>query len=350
MTVSAGAKLCSALNIKQLIDKFKPLTHLQEQEKLDVIEAFDVMIKHYLVLKSPLFSLIENQSDAPFIEPPQDELYYLLLTLGAIKNAAGSYLYGNSLFSLIPGISNPLLIVFSFVYVIVNAVLFHELDISFITDALGMTDSSTDLSGVLDMYSKQLKTTLAINKLLLTMPMLLVDDVTWGDYLQLVALINKDIGNKHKHMKLYQESTLTECLNRAVIAFGGLSSVAESYFVANALMATISISLATTPTGWGIMILIVLVDLACYFSMGVTSLTQMMNPDYDDYQSLRKEWAQFDEKSCQNNLAEVQSIKSRFLATQPLSLFSHSSANESSCVHENNPLIKVNTMLGSERN
>ena len=351
MTVSTDIKIAySSLSIKQLIDEFKQLAPLQEEKKLHIIEAFEAIIKHELILKSPRLSLIEKQSDVPFLVKPQEALYYLFLALGLIKNSVGSYMYGNTLFALIPGVSDPLLVFLSLIYLAVNTVLFYAFEVSFIKEALGIMDASTDLSLLLDIYSKQFKTTLVINKLFFTLPMLLVDDSTYDEYVELVTLINKDLEFKRKNMGSYQEPTFKYYLRIGVLTFCGLTSVAESYFVANALMAAIAASLAVTPIGWGIIMLSISVDLAFNYAMAVSSMMQMVNPDYDNYQSIKKEWAQFDEKACQDNLVEVKFIKSRFLVKQDLSLFSHPSANESSYVHENNPLTKLNTMLGSERN
>lgn len=306
----------SAESIKKLISEFKLLTAQQEQRKLEIIEQFELIIKNEVNFTPRTYSPTKLAE----IHTPQEALYYLLLSLGLIKNAVGSYLYANTLFALVPDISNPLLVCLSFVYLVVNSILFYAFEISFIKEALNIMDPSTDLSLLIDTFSKQFKTTLVINRLLRDMSMMFVEDATYNQYLELARLINKDLGEKHNKLGAYEESTPKYCLRMAVLAFSGLTSVAESYFLAKSLMTANAASLVVTPVGWGIITLSIVVDLAFNFAMAVSSIMQLVNPDYENYQSLKKELVHFDEKACEDNLVNLHNMKNRFVEKRPFLL------------------------------
>ena len=225
-------------------------------------------------------------------------------------------MFGSTLFALIPGISNPVLLVASIAFTVLSSVLFYAFEVTFLKDALGIHYKNTDVALFVEIYTSQLKTTISINQLLTTIHMQEVKNSVYNEYIQLTNLLNQDLRSKHAAIGPYPESILKKILKVGILAFGALSSIAGSYFFANALLTVLAASLVGTPVGWAIIGLTVLAGLGFYYAMDATSMIRLANPAFDKYHLLKKELEQFKD-IYHDDLNLVTSIKDRFIEKKP---------------------------------
>ena len=212
-------------------------------------------------------------------------LFYTLMILGAILDGARNYLFGNTLISLIPNLSQPLHIILSILYIIFSVILFYGFDVAMLRNALGIADVKTDSYLVVSLNIEQLQKVAIINRWL----MLSVDDTIFQKYKQVIKVLNDDMRAKYRAIQNYEESFVIKILKAAVLGFGIISNIAGSYFMINAILATWAATLVGTPLGWGIILLAISVNLGFYCAMGAASIMRLMSPHYANNMTLKKE-------------------------------------------------------------
>ena len=305
----------------ELMNEFKALSMQDnltaEKQKLDIIHAFEKIIKKALPPQYRLAESLKPDADFPMDPTVRDALYYFMFAFGLFESVAGSYLSGAALFSLIPGISNPALMISSLVFTILSSVLFYAFEVTFLKEALGISSINTDFTEKVKTYSSQLNTTIAINRLLATIHVQDMNTALYDEYVQLTGLLNQDLRNKLANMGQYPESLLKNVLKIGVLAFGALSSIAGSYFFANSLMAMVAASWVGTPIGWTVVILTVIAGLGFYYAMDATSMIRLVNPAFDTYATLKQDLERF-EAVYGNDLNDVRLTKNRFVEKKPM--------------------------------
>ncbi len=288
-----------------------------EKQKLYIIQLFEITIKKEVPRQYTAPALTKEIVNYSLNQTARELFYYFLLAFGLFENVAGSYLFGEALFSLIPGISNPALMITSFIFTALSSVLFYVFDVTLLKEAFGIPSSDTDLEQLIETYSIQLKTAIAINHLLSTIHMQNINALTFDEYRQLITLLNLDLRNKQAGMEPYPESSLKNILNAAILAFGALSSIAGSYFFVNTLMMMVAAPMVGTPIGWTIVVLTVISRLGIYYALDAISMIQLANPVFDRYDTLKKELQLFKDHY-HEDLGSVKSTKERFVEKMPM--------------------------------
>ena len=312
-------------DIQQLIRAFEPLlqpTNAPEKlsvetEKLRLMHAFETMIHQDIQRPPPPLPHEHGLLYEAFKQHCRDMLYYFLLWVGLIQNAATTYVFWSELFVLIPAISNPTAVVLSIVNTVFAGFLFYSFEVTFLHEALGMTYSNTALGELLALYSEQLNTTRAITQQLRSIDMMPVHHAQYDGYIQLVTLIRQDFQMKHAAMGGYPESLLKCILKGVALAFGAVSSIAGSYVAVNVLLTSLAASWIGTPLGWGLIMIATVVDLGFYYAMGATSTARLINPEFDNYQDIKKELGLF-QGTPLDDLNTSRSIKNRFFERKPM--------------------------------
>ena len=321
-TSSVTDEQCAILHLIQAFEALSQQTNalerlLVEAEKLRLINAFETIIRQNIQLYHPPLPHEEQYISEAFKQCCRDVLYYFLLFVGLIQNAATVYIFWFDLFSLIPAISNPIVIFLSIFNTVLSSFLFYSFEVTFLHEALGITGSNTALSQLLELYSQQLQSTCAINQLLSSIHMLPVNHAQYDHYLQFITLINQDLRLKYVAMGNYPESILKHILKVVALVFGALSSITGSYVAVNALLTTLAASWVGAPLGWGLIITAIVVDLGFYYAMGATSTARLINPDFDNYQELKKELGLF-QVAHGDDLYAIRTIKNRFFERKPM--------------------------------
>ncbi len=314
-----------SLSLLQLMQAFEALTQQTnplerlpvEAEKLRLIQAFEALILNAVHLYTPPLQNSEQGWLEALKQHGRDMLYYFLLWLGMIQNAATGYLFWLDLFSLMPTLSNPMVVFLSICCMIFGSGLFYSFEVTFLQDALGITGSNTELSRLLDLYSEQLHATSAIHQWLTSMHMWSVEPEQYDGYLRLTTLINQDLQIKQAKMGHYPESLLKQMLKAMALTFGAFSTIAGSYVATNTLLTTFASCWVGTPLGWALILTAMIVDLGFYYAMGATSTAQLINPDFDHYQTLKKEFESF-QTTFPGELHAMKGIRHRFFERKPM--------------------------------
>jgi hypothetical protein len=331
--------------ILQLIKAFEALTAQSanfmektaidlEKQKLKIIQDFEEILNRII---PPKDALPVNQENSLFSlsQTSREMLYYFVLIFGMFESIAGSYLFGSTLFSLIPGISDTVHLIASIVFTALDSILFYAFEVTLLKDSLGIPYDDTDFTQSIETYSSQLNTTITINKLLATIYMLDVDNVLYDQYINLTTLLNADLRIKEGEMQPYPESTLTNILKMVVLVYGAVSNAAGSYFFSNELLKVVAASMVGTPLGYTLVALTMLCGLSFYYAMGCTSMINLITPSFDEYQALKAGLTLF-KTNYHDDLSHVRSIRERFTQNkpinsdqnQPLRFFKLTSANE----------------------
>lgn len=270
-----------------------------EMRKLDFLRKTELRIRKDL--------LIVSDSNDSGEEDQKTKMYLFkkifvsfLIAFGLLEDAAGSYLYGSALFLLIPGITNPVVVVMSVIFTILNCAFFYAFEVSILKEAMGIHSKENDIGSIINVYTQQLETTTAINQLLTTIDIFSMDPVLYEEYTKLAVLFNDDVKKKQDSVGSFQESIPRKILKWGVIGFGLLNSISGSYFMSTSLLAVISAPLLGTPIGWLIISLTVVAGLGFYYAMGVTSMIQLVNPDRAQFKLLKKSLHDFKPKNDQD--------------------------------------------------
>lgn len=298
--------------IHQLIEEWEQLenNHEIEHKKLSIIEQFEALLK--IDVPAHYFSNNKIQKYDYFLsQNARQALYYFLLTFGLLEDCAGSYLFGSTLFSLIPGLSAPILALASLMFVGLSSIFFLSFQGTFLKDALDIPYTSSDESIRLALYTQHLQTTIVINKLLATIYMMQVNSILYDDYIKLATLLNDNIALKDKTLSTYPKSLVKDVCEKGLLAFGALSSIAGSYFMANIIISLLAPVLIGTPIGCAIIAVITLASLIINFAMGMSSIVRLVHPNFEMHHALKKDLALF-QTTYPEELKRSTLIKGRF--------------------------------------
>ncbi len=303
-------------SMPQLIRAFEALTEQAsssnrlsiEEKKLIIIHAVENTIKREMPLLYAQKRAEEKQVDDTNKLITQKIAYYFLLIFGFFDNAATSYFFGSTLFALIPAISDPVLMITSIGYTVLEAMLFYAFDVSLLNDVMGVAYTKTPLIRLIETYSQQLKRAIAMNQYVSSIPMLTLDNILHAHFVQFTRLLNHDLRIKYDDMGTSNESAFKKAVKVGMVAFGAISSVAGSFFMATAFMAE---SFVATPAGMILIALTVITGLGFHYAMDMTGMSRIVNPEDDKQEALKKEWSLFLEEY-PDSLQVTQSIKQRF--------------------------------------
>ena len=224
-------------------------------------------------------------------------VYYFCLFGGFIQIGSESYLFGSTLFALIPGLVNPWLLVVSLVYVALDAILFYAFDAAQLRDALNIEYTSTGVSKLLETYADQLQEVKELNDMLIQPTVFSkLSCEEYKEYIACLKSFNDDLLLKQKKIGVYPESNWRKFCKSAIWLFGAFSSVAGDYFIANALLGLINSSLIGTPVGWVIIVLLTISGLGLYCAMEGRSVAHFVNPDFQVFKSLKNDLTLFNKK------------------------------------------------------
>lgn len=339
------------LDASQFIQEFNELVEAddiksqlrQEKNKLELMREVENKIKTDLLVHQPSKAPEKEQQKSKLKKILSHSAYYFLLVFGLFQSGIGSYLFGMNLFLLIPGIPNLLLIAASAVYTLLDCILFYAFQISLLRQGLGIPFTKSQQHELIETYKEQLKTAMALNEYINTLPVLSIDNQLYKEYLRCTEAINEDLRKKNLEMNAYKESIPKAVLKYAVLTFGAISTVAGSYFIANTYMAIAASSLIGTPLGWIIIGLTIMTGLGFYCFMGAKGAARLANPDYEAFHKLKEEFKEF-EKKCDAHLERTSALKYRYekkttmdaeTQTEPfhqngLTFFEHTEAQEPS--------------------
>ena len=266
-----------------------------EIQKLDFLRNTELQIKKELKMHDDADDLKKKELST-FKRFFKKAFFSFLITFGLLEDAAGSYLYASALFTLIPGITNPVTMAMAAIFTILNCTFFYAFEVSILKEALGITSETIKMESLIDVYLQQLKITTSINQLLTTASVLTMDHVVYENYTKLAVLFNGDLKTKQKKTGSFHESIPRKLLKWGVIGFGLLDSICGSYFMSTSLLAIISAPLLGTPIGWLIISLTIIAGLGFYYAMGAKSMIQLVCPERAKYKELRKSLNEFKSK------------------------------------------------------
>lgn len=220
--------------------------------------------------------------------------YYFCLFGGCVQTGSESYLFGSTLFALIPGLANPWLLFVSLVYVALDAILFYAFDAAQLRESLNVKYTSTGVSKLLETYAEQLQEVTELNlKLKEYLVVNGLSKIQYTEFVSCLKIFNSDIIKKQETIGNYPESNWRKFCKSAIWVFGAFASVAGDYFIASALLGLIRSSLVGTPIGWVITILLTLSGLGLYCAMEGRSVANLVNPDFQAFKDLKKDLTLF---------------------------------------------------------
>lgn len=268
-----------------------------EQQKLEIIQSTERQLRE-LLSHHVNGALRKDPSDVKekismFQAILQKIAYYFLIFFGLFQDIAGSFIFSITLFSLIPSISQPALMITATIYTVLDSILFYAFEVSLLKEALGIPYESTELEQHIDIHRQQITWVTIINDHLSKLPVIYLDPNLYEQYARLATQFNQDLCDRDKAMSEYQESVTKKILKISLLTFGALSSIAASCFWADSILSIWAASMIGTPVGWGLVALTVIAGLGYYFAMDGSSIVQLVNPDYKSYLALREESTKF---------------------------------------------------------
>ena len=309
-------------SLEQLIQSFQAKNVVTQKHRLRIEKQKLAILK---VAEKQLKSLLHqsnnkgNKAKDGEPKPPESRFkylsrrvsFYFLLIFGLFQDIAGSYIFSSTLFALIPGITLPGVIIASICYTFLDSILFYAFEVSLLKDALGIPHASTDTEALIHTYEEQISLTKSLHDELSSMHVLELETLTFERFQQLTQLSSEDLHAKHQSMGEYQESTLKKIFKYALLSFGALSSIAASYFWADSILGILGGGLIGTPVGWGLIALTIIAGLGYYYAMGGTSMIQLVNPDYEAFQTLKISLSDFQEHS-EDHLERISQLRQAY--------------------------------------
>lgn len=222
--------------------------------------------------------------------------YQFCLVFGFFEKAAGSFLFGSTLFALIPGIGSYSLYALTIVYTLLDAILFYAFEVTLLRKSFGIIFSDQGACLLNETYAQQLKTTLVINRMLENRETVDWHQGTYRQYCEALKLFNRHLLNKYESMGDYTRSQTRLYLEYGVVMFGGLSSIADSYFIAKNALLALHISFLSSPVVCILVVGMVVSSLVFYYAMGAKSMSKLVNPDQQSFYVLKNKLTLFQQK------------------------------------------------------
>jgi len=259
-----------------------------ELNNLYIIREIEKKINNKLY---PVCVKTENspQADSNFQPWMTRFCYIFTLSFGILQRAVGSYLFGSTIFLLIPQISLVLLITLSSLFVALDSLLFYAFEVSFLKSAMGMLDEPTEIGSLNQIYLDQRKVIKAINRELNGQNERELLGEELNNYSQCKNIFNAHLLEKLNSMETQPEGNWRLlCLEYAVITFGAFSSITDSYFAFTVLHLSFF-----TPIGAIVAIGFIISGLALFYGMGFKSFNKLINPDLEGFQKLKEKLCTF---------------------------------------------------------
>lgn len=222
--------------------------------------------------------------------------YQFCMTFGFFEKAAGSFLFGSTLFALIPGIGSFSLYALTTIYTLLDAMLFYAFEVTLLRKSFGIIFSNQGACLLNETYAQQLKTTLAINLILDNRETVDWHLDTYLTYCEAIKIFNGHLLRKHNCMGDYMRSQSRIYLEYGVVMFGGLSSIADSYFMAKNALLALHISFLSSPIVCVLVVAMVVSSLVFYYAMGAKSMSKLVNPDRKSFYALKNNLTLFQQK------------------------------------------------------
>lgn len=279
-------------SLEVLVDEFKKLDEKlnnqeHEERKLIILKLLQDRLRQKLNLtQEPMHISAAVISD--YKQNIVQFIYRFCLVFGCVEKAASSFLFGSNLFILIPGISHFSLYILTTVYTLLDALLFYAFEVSFLKKALGVVLTNNSACLLNETYQEQLSTTIEINIILNRRETFDWDAKEYAEYCKAAKIFNTHLLKKNTEMKDYVTPTYKLFLEKGVILFGALSSIADSYFMAKTALLTLHISFMSSPLGCALVVAMVVSALVFYYAMGVKSMSELINPDRKSHNALRE--------------------------------------------------------------
>lgn len=306
------------LSVSDLFNDFNQLLSLGDKKSSVVIEKQKLAIMEQVAAKlkydaPPVFSRVEatEEEDTTFKKKLKGALYSLLLVFGVLEDAANAFFFGSALFSLIPAITNNALFIASVTYAGIESLLFYLYDAAELKNSLGITDPHTKLSPLIALHSQQIKIATELNQSLAMISSLNMTREQYDQYEKFVLLLNDDLKKKYALLNKTHDSWFKKALQFCVSAFGAISSLAGSYFMATTVMIFCCPMMIATPIGAAIILATMVIGIVFHYAMDTTSMTRIVNPDYEKYQTLKKDMREFNEMYSEN-LLPLQLLRHKF--------------------------------------
>jgi len=290
-----------------LLQRLDDLEILADNDKT-ATDKYKLLLNEY---RSTLMKVFENhlQSSLKSAPPKPDKKpppawknvlryvsYGFLLVIGMVMDGIGSFLGGQELISLIPGISGPLGMTLGIVFSLINSALFYSFEAAMLKQMVGL-DSLDEISKKLDMDQDQIQRSGKINELLLNPGSDQLDPQTYTAYAALAEQVHKTIAaKKHLQHQDLPEKTSRKIFRHAVTLVGALMVCGYGYFMVNSLLVFLAPAILGTPLGWTFIGIGIFTMLAYYLSMRGKAMVNMLNPASKKFKEVKQQYLQFEEK------------------------------------------------------
>ena len=284
-------------------------------ELITDFQRLDEALDHYEheVKKLIILQTIENQLNRRFeypaagarIEGPKYSIYQqnfikfsyqFCMVFGFFEKAAGSYLFGSNLFAEIPGMDPLSLFVLTSIYILIDAFLFYAFEVTLLKKVFGITADENQACILNEIYRQQLNATTAINQLLHDRATMGWMPKTYERYCQGMIVFNDHLIKKNNSMQSYQSSNFRTGLEYGLIIFGGITSIADGFFMAKNALLLLRLSWLSSPFGCLLVVGILVAALVFYYAMSVNNLSNLVYPDRQSYHNLKDGLTLFGQK------------------------------------------------------
>lgn len=222
--------------------------------------------------------------------------YFALLGFGLVKDIVGNFLFGYYLFSLIPLMPNPLLIVIGITFAAVKCIAFYAFEGAILRKALGIKDKSTDINQSILEQLDFLRTVKHINELLSDCRIADTTAKQYAQYKDMAVALNNMVRERKLAFNAYEESALKRSFRIGMHVFGLLTTVGSCYFLAATMLSIFAVSLAATPLAWLFVGLVMAAGISVYFLLKASSINALINPQQLFFKQLKRELKDFDLK------------------------------------------------------
>lgn len=276
--------------IEELLVEFEALPS-SESESFAMAQTKYIIIEcvHKKILQA-LGERIEIPVQSPLQPIPihytdvlSPSFYNFVAMFGITQHGIGSYLFAMTLFKLIPYMNVTSLTTTSVIYAVLDCLVFYAFEITFLRKAF-LPKEANDAGLMNDCYSAQIDLITQINLNLCNFKM---QTVKPGDAKLFIKC--KNIFNEHlikKSKTKYQYVWWKDYLKYMMISCGILSSIVDSYFLANGALLLLGVSL-THPVGLLIVACFMISAVGIHLSMVLKSIDKFLNPDLKGFNALQ---------------------------------------------------------------
>jgi hypothetical protein len=267
---------------------------LLKKYKVAIIKAFETQLEQ---LTQQVPTEEEKKQDSLLKRFLRRLGYGFLLTFGLIMDGIGSFLGGQELIYLIPGVTGPIALIVGIAFSLINSALFYSFEAGMLKQAMGL-DSMDEIGSQLELDEDEIVHTRKINELMLGKATDKLDKPTYSVYARLADTLNKSVlGKKQFQQPELPEKTSHKILRHIITGVGAVMVAGYSYFMANSLLVFAAPALIGTPLGWIFIGLGVATMLAYYLSMRGKAMVNMLNPSMQKFKDVKVQFDQFQPKT-----------------------------------------------------